>query len=395
MISPYSSKVLEPLHVENYSNRKFLIDQAQSIPSIVVSSAAAANAVMLGGGYFTPLKGYMGLADVLNVSEHMCLSSGLFWPTPVVNMVREDSLTEEIKSASKIALLDPNVEGYPVIAVQSVDKIETMTGQQVSEITEQVFGTTDSRHPGVEAFSGAGNTLISGTIEVLNYSYFETEFPDTFRTAVEIRNEIKKRGWETVIAFQTRNPMHRAHEELCRIAQKQLNADGILVHMLLGKLKEGDIPADIRNASIRKMVELYFPENTVMVTGYGFDMLYAGPREALLHAIFRQNVGCSHLIVGRDHAGVGDYYGAFDAQTIFDSIPEETLQIEIFRGDHTVWCFKCGEVVMMKDCPHDKEDYLLLSGTRVREILSEGKELPPEFSRPEVAKILSEYYQTL
>ena len=395
MIRPYSSKVLESLHVENYSHRKFLIDHAQSIPSIVVSSAAAANAVMLGGGYFTPLKGYMGLADVLNVSEHMCLSSGLFWPTPVVNMVREDSLTEEIKSASKIALLDPNVEGYPVIAVQSVDKIETMTGQQVSEITEQVYGTTASKHPGVEAFSGVGNTLISGTIEVLNYSYFETEFPDTFRTAVEIRNEIKKRGWETVIAFQTRNPMHRAHEELCRIAQKQLNADGILVHMLLGKLKEGDIPADIRNASIRIMVELYFPENTVMVTGYGFDMLYAGPREALLHAIFRQNVGCSHLIVGRDHAGVGDYYGAFDAQTIFESIPEGTLQIEIFRGDHTVWCFQCGEVVMMKDCPHDKEDYLLLSGTRVREILSEGKELPPEFSRPEVTKILSEYYQTL
>ena len=395
MIKPYNSEVLQPLHVQNQSHRKFLIDQAQRIPSIIVSSAAAANAVMLGGGYFTPLKGYMGLADVLNVSEKMCLSSGLFWPTPVVNMVREDSLTEEIKSASKIALLDPNVEGCPVIAVQSVDKIETITGQQVSEITEQVYGTTDSRHPGVEAFSGAGNTLISGDIEVLNYSYFETEFPDTFRTAVEIRDEIKKRGWETVIAFQTRNPMHRAHEELCRIAQKQLSADGILVHMLLGKLKEGDIPADIRNASIRKMVELYFPENTVMVTGYGFDMLYAGPREALLHAIFRQNAGCSHLIVGRDHAGVGDYYGAFDSQTIFDSIPEETLQIEIFRGDHTVWCFKCEEVVMMRDCPHDKEDYLLLSGTRVREILSEGKELPHEFSRPEVAKILSEYYQTL
>ena len=337
----------------------------------------------------------MGLADVLNVSEQMRLNSGLFWPTPVVNMVREDSLTEEIRSAAKIALLDPNVEGHPVIAVQSVDKIETMTGQQVSEISEQVYGTTDSKHPGVASFFAAGNTLISGKIEVLNYSYFETEFPDTFRTAVEIRHEIKKRGWETVIAFQTRNPMHRAHEELCRIAQKQLNADGILVHMLLGKLKEGDIPADIRNASIRKMVELYFPENTVMVTGYGFDMLYAGPREALLHAIFRQNAGCSHLIVGRDHAGVGDYYGAFDAQTIFESIPDQTLKIEIFRGDHTVWCFKCEEVVMMRDCPHDKEDYLLLSGTRVREILSEGKKLPPEFSRPEVAEILSEYYQNL
>ena len=395
MIEPYSSKVLLPLHVQDHSHRKSLLDQAKVIPSIVISSAAAANAVMLGGGYFTPLKGYMGLSDVLNVSEQMCLNSGLFWPTPVVNMVREDSLTEEIRSAAKIALLDPNVEGNPVIAVQSVDKIEKMTGQQVSEISEQVYGTTDSKHPGVASFFAAGNTLISGEIEVLNYSYFETEFHDTFRTAVEIRTEIKKRGWETVIAFQTRNPMHRAHEELCRIAQKQLNADGILVHMLLGKLKEGDIPADIRNASIRKMVEMYFPENTVMVTGYGFDMLYAGPREALLHAIFRQNAGCSHLIVGRDHAGVGDYYGAFDAHTRFESIPDQTLQIEIFRGDHTVWCFKCEEVVMMRDCPHDKEDYLLLSGTRVREILSEGKKLPPEFSRPEVAEILSEYYQNL
>jgi len=392
MISPYNSEVLQPLHVQNQTRRKILLDQAQRIPSIVVSSAAAANAVMLGGGYFTPLKGYMGLADVLSVSKHMRLTSELFWPTPVVNMVRDNSLTEEIKSAKKIALRDPNVEGCPVIAVQSVDKIEAITDQQVGKVVEQVYGTTDSRHPGVEAFSAAGNTLISGDIEVLNYSYFETEFPDTFRTAVEIRNEIKQRNWETVIAFQTRNPMHRAHEELCRMAQKELNADGILVHMLLGKLKEGDIPADIRNDSIRKMVELYFPENT---TGYGFDMLYAGPREALLHAIFRQNAGCTHLIIGRDHAGVGDYYGAFDAQTIFDSIPEGTLQIEIFRGDHTVWCFKCEEVMMMRDCPHDKGDYLLLSGTRVREILSEGKELPPEFSRPEVAKILSEYYQTL
>ena len=195
--------------------------------------------------------------------------------------------------------------------------------------------------------------------------------------------------------FQTRNPMHRAHEELCRMAQNELNSDGILVHMLLGKLKKGDIPADVRDASIRKMVELYFPENTVMVSGYGFDMLYAGPREAVLHAIFRQNSGCSHLIVGRDHAGVGDYYGAFDSQTIFENIPEGALQIQIFQGDHTVWCHKCEKVMMMRDCPHGMEDYLLLSGTRVREILANGEKLPPEFSRPEVAEILSEYYQAL
>ena len=395
MIKPYGSEILTPLFVKDESRRKMLLEEAEKIPSVVVSSAAAANAVMLGGGYFNPLNAYMNLADVMAVAEGMQMPSGLMWPTPVVNLLEGDALSKELKAAPKIALRDPNVEGNPVIAIQSVDKIEQMSAEQISTVCTQIYGTSSTEHPGVAAFVYAGNTLISGTVEVLNFSYFSIDFPDTFRTAVEIRDEIKERGWETVIAFQTRNPMHRAHEELCRMAQKELNADGILVHMLLGKLKKGDIPAEVRNASIRKMVELYFPKNTVMVTGYGFDMLYAGPREAVLHAIFRQNSGCSHLIVGRDHAGVGDYYGAFDAQTIFDTIPEGALQIEIFRGDHTVWCNKCEKVMMMRDCPHGKEDYLLLSGTRVREILSKGEELPPEFSRPEVANILSEYYQTL
>ena len=395
MIKPYGSEILTPLLVKDKGRRKMLLEEAEKIPSVVVSSAAAANAVMLGGGYFNPLNAYMNLADVMAVAEGMQMPSGLMWPTPVVNLLKANSLTEELKSAAKIALRDPNVEGNPVIAIQSVDKIEQMSAEQISTVCKQIYGTSSTEHPGVAAFVAAGDTLISGTVEVLNFSYFSTDFPETFRTAVEIRNEIKERGWETVIAFQTRNPMHRAHEELCRMAQKELNADGILVHMLLGKLKKGDIPAEVRNASIKKMVELYFPENTVMVSGYGFDMLYAGPREAVLHAIFRQNSGCSHLIVGRDHAGVGDYYGAFDAQTIFDKIPEGALQIGIFRGDHTVWCNKCEKVMMMRDCPHGKEDYLLLSGTRVREILANGEALPPEFSRPEVAQILAEYYQTL
>ena len=395
MIKPYGSEILTPLLVKDKAHRKMLLEEAEKIPSVVVSSAAAANAVMLGGGYFNPLNAYMNLADVMAVAEGMQMPSGLMWPTPVVNLLKANSLTEELKSAAKIALRDPNVEGNPVIAIQSVDKIEQMSAEQISTVCKQIYGTSSTEHPGVAAFVAAGDTLISGTVEVLNFSYFSTDFPETFRTAVEIRNEIKERGWETVIAFQTRNPMHRAHEELCRMAQKELDADGILVHMLLGKLKKGDIPAEVRNASIKKMVELYFPENTVMVSGYGFDMLYAGPREAVLHAIFRQNSGCSHLIVGRDHAGVGDYYGAFDAQTIFDKIPEGALQIGIFRGDHTVWCNKCEKVMMMRDCPHGKEDYLLLSGTRVREILANGEALPPEFSRPEVAQILAEYYQTL
>ena len=188
--------------------------------------------------------------------------------------------------------------------------------------------------------------------------------------------------------------MHRAHEELVRMAMKSVNADGAVIHMLLGKLKKGDIPADVRDAAIRKMVECYFEKNTVEITGYGFDMLYAGPREAVLHAVFRQNMGATHLIVGRDHAGVGDYYGGFDAQTIFDDISSNDLKIKIFRGDHTVWCNKCEEVVMMRDCPHGKEDYLLLSGTKVRAMLAAGEALPKEFARPEVAKILMDYYQS-
>ena len=395
MIKPYSSEVLNPLYVKEESRRKILLGESENIPSVVISSAAAANAVMLGSGYFNPLSGYMNLAEVLCVAEQMQMPSGLLWPTPVVNQLKGNFLPEKIKSATKIKLCDPNIEGNPVIAIQSVEKIEKMSDEQIRNVSEQIYGTSSYEHPGVAAFVDSGDTLISGPIDVLNYSYFSTEFPDTFKTALEIRNEIQERGWETVVAFQTRNPMHRAHEELCRMAQKKLNTDGILVHMLLGKLKKGDIPAEVRNTSIRKMVDLYFPENTVMIAGYGFDMLYAGPREAVLHAIFRQNSGCSHLIVGRDHAGVGDYYGAFDSQTIFERLPDGILQIEIFRGDHTVWCHKCKKVMMMRDCPHGKEDYLLLSGTRVREILANGEELPPEFSRPEVAEILSEYYQTL
>jgi len=264
-------------------------------------------------------------------------------------------------------------------------------------MTEKVYGTTDSAHPGVDAFNSQGRLAISGPIQVLNFSYFQTDFPDTFRTAVEIRNEIVERGWNTVVAFQTRNPMHRAHEELCKMAMDAVDADGVIIHMLLGKLKSGDIPGTVRDAAIRKMAELYFPPNTVSITGYGFDMLYAGPREAVLHAYFRQNMGATHFIIGRDHAGVGDYYGAFDAQTIFETdVPEGALQIEMFNADHTAYSKKLNRVVMMRDAPdHSKDDFVLLSGTKVREMLGQGIAPPPEFSRPEVAEILMNYYQTL
>jgi sulfate adenylyltransferase len=319
-------------------------------------------------------------------------ADGTFFPVPVLNMLES---AEGITVGEKIALLDPNVEGNPVIAIQEVTAIDIASDAELEAIAEEIFSTLDKGHPGVDAFLSQGNVLVSGPIQVLNFSYFDTDFPETFRTAVSIREEIASRGWNKVVAFQTRNPMHRAHEELCRMAMDDLGTDGILIHMLLGKLKKGDIPADVRDTCIRTMVDNYFPENTVMITGYGFDMLYAGPREAVLHAYFRQNCGCTHFIVGRDHAGVGDYYGAFDAQTIFaERVPAGSLAIEIYNADHTAFSKKLGKVVMMRDAPdHEKDDFVLLSGTKVREMLGNGIAPPPEFSRPEVAQVLMDYYQ--
>jgi sulfate adenylyltransferase len=393
VIKPHGSDTLNPLFVYDTEKHHQLMQEAESLPSLTLNSAAAANAVMLGAGYFNPLKGYMNLADALSVAESLHTKEGLFWPTPVLNIAQD---TSGIAGASRIALRDPNTEGNPVMAIMDVDAIETASNEQIQFMAGEIFGTNDPEHPGVATFTSLGNQVISGNIQVLSFSYFQNDFPDTFRTAVEIRNEISERGWEKVVAFQTRNPMHRAHEELCRMAMERLNADGVVVHMLLGKLKKGDIPAPVRDACIRKMVELYFPKNSVMVTGYGFDMLYAGPREAVLHAVFRQNMGATHLIVGRDHAGVGDYYGAFDAQTIFDEkVPEGALDIEIFRADHTAYSKKLNRVVMMNEAEdHKKEDFILLSGTKVRQMLGDGIAPPPEFSRPEVAQILMDYYQS-
>ena len=393
MIKPHGSDALNPLFIADDAQRAALIEEAATLEQVLVSSAAAANAVMLGGGYFNPLNGYMTKADALSVAKSMTTESGLFFPVPVLNLLGE----ADFAVGDRLALRDPNVEGNPVVAIQTVSSIEQFSTQDLQEVAQAVYGTTDEAHPGVAAFLSQGSYAVAGDIQVLNFSYFETDFADTFRTAVQIRQDIANSGWNKVVAFQTRNPMHRAHEELCKMAMEAVEADGCVIHMLLGKLKAGDIPADVRDASIREMVANYFPENSVMVTGYGFDMLYAGPREAVLHALFRQNMGATHFIIGRDHAGVGDYYGAFDAQTIFDEqVPEGALEIEIFRADHTAYSKKLNKVVMMRDVPdHEFEDFVILSGTKVRELLGNGIAPPPEFSRPEVAKILMDYYQSL
>ncbi len=396
MIKPVGSDELNPLFVYDSDQHDALKHEAESLPSLLVSSQAAANAVMMGSGYFNPLTGYMNVADAMGAAEKMLMTNGAFFPVPVMNLASAEQV-EALGGAKRIALRDPNVEGNPVLAVMDIEAIEEVTAEQMAVMTDKVYRTSDPEHPGVAAFNGQGNLALSGPIQVLNFSYFSEDFPDTFRTAVEIRNEIQERGWKKVVAFQTRNPMHLAHEELCHMAMDRLGCDGLVIHMLLGKLKPGDIPAPVRDAAIRKMVELYFPPNSAMVTGYGFDMLYAGPREAVLHAYFRQNMGATHFIIGRDHAGVGDYYGAFDAQTIFDEeVPAGALDIEIFRADHTAWSKKLNKVVMMCEAEgHEKEDFVLLSGTKVREMLGNGIAPPKEFSRPEVAQILIDYYQSL
>jgi sulfate adenylyltransferase len=256
-----------------------------------------------------------------------------------------------------------------------------------------VYKTTDAEHPGVAMVMAQGDVNLAGPVKVLSRGGFPETYGKLFKTPAETRTEFAEMGWSRIAAFQTRNPMHRSHEYLAKIAIEI--CDGVLIHSLLGKLKAGDIPADVRSESIASLCENHFVENTVMQAGYPLDMRYAGPREALLHALFRQNYGCSHLIVGRDHAGVGDYYGPFDAHHIFDEIPEDALETQPLRIDWTFWCYKCGGMASMKTCPHEAEDRLLLSGTKLRKMLSEGEDPPPEFSRPEVVAILQKYYAGL
>ncbi len=272
MIKPHGSETLNPLFVAEPGLNQALCKKAESMPSVVISSASAANAVMLGGGYFNPLTGYMNKADAICVANSMHTTSGLFWPTPVLCMVEN---ADGLVVGQTVALRDPNVSGNPVIATLDLEAIEDISGDEMALISDKVYRTTDQEHPGVAEFYAQGRVLLSGSIKVLNFSYFQTDFAETFRTAVEIRQAIEDNGWEKVVAFQTRNPMHLAHEELCRIAMERVGADGCVIHMLLGKLKPGDIPANVRDAAIRKMAELYFPPNSVMITGYGFDMLYA------------------------------------------------------------------------------------------------------------------------
>ena len=361
--------------------------RAQNLPKVKVSSRESGDIIMLGIGGFTPLDGFMTKADWQGECDGMKMANGLFWPVPIT-LSTDKATADGIKTGSEVSLVDG--ETGEIMATMKVT--EKYTIDKAHECM-QVYKTTDLAHPGVKMVMEQGDVNFSGPIKVLTTGTFKQEYGDQFLTPAETRAKFEKLGWSKIAAFQTRNPMHRSHEYLAKIAIETM--DGVLIHSLLGALKPGDIPAEVRSEAISVLVENYFAPNTVIQAGYPLDMRYAGPREALLHALFRQNYGCSHLIVGRDHAGVGDYYGPFDAQKIFDEIPKDALETKNMNIDWTFWCKKCGGMASQRTCPHTKEDRILLSGTKVRAMLSEGQNLPVEFSRPEVAKVLQKYYAGL
>ncbi len=361
--------------------------RARTLPKLRVSSREKGDLIMLGIGGFTPLEGFMTRADWEGVCDGYRTASGLFWPIPIT-LSAEEAEAEGIATGSEIALVDP--DGDEVLATLRVT--EKYRIDKAHECMS-VFRTTEAAHPGVKLVMQQGEVNLAGPVKVLSDGGFKARYGSLFMTPAETRAEFERQGWSRVAAFQTRNPMHRSHEYLAKVAIE--TCDGVLVHSLLGALKAGDIPADVRTRAIGVLIDKYFRPGTVVQAGYPLDMRYAGPREALLHALFRQNYGCSHQIVGRDHAGVGSYYGPFDAHRIFDEIPAGALETQPLKMDVTFWCYKCGGMASGRTCAHADADRLQVSGTQLRKWLGEGSPVPAEFSRPEVLDVLQAYYKTL
>ncbi|MEK6658009.1 MAG: sulfate adenylyltransferase, partial [Nitrospirota bacterium] len=359
------------------------LKRAKTLKQVKITSRESGDLIMMGIGGFTPIDGFMGYEDWKDICSDYRMIDGTFWPIPITL-----STDEDVKAGDEIALFsDEYNEIMATMKVKDVYKIDK------EYECKEVFKTTDMEHPGVKMVMNQAGKNLAGPVKVLSQGTFPNEYKGIYLTPFESRKMFVDKGWKTVAAFQTRNPMHRSHEYLAKIAIE--TCDGVFVHMLLGKLKPGDIPSDVRQKAIDVLTEKYFVKNTIVIGGYPLDMRYAGPREALLHALFRQNYGCSHLIVGRDHAGVGEYYGPFDAHKIFDEIPKDALETKPLKIDWTFWCHKCDGMASMKTCPHGKEDRILLSGTKLRKMLSEGEAVTDKFSRPEVLDILRKYYEGL
>ncbi|HCX33869.1 MAG TPA: sulfate adenylyltransferase [Rhodocyclaceae bacterium] len=386
LVNPHGGGALKPLllHGKELAAERA---RAATLPRIRVSSREKGDIIMLGIGGFTPLDGFMTRADWEGVCDGMKMANGLFWPIPITLSV-DEVVADSIKTGADIALVDPDSD--EILATMRVsEKYDIDKAHECA----MVFKTTDLEHPGVKMVMEQGDINLAGPVKVLSQGEFPAKYGELFMTPAQTRALFESYGWSKVAAFQTRNPMHRSHEYLAKVAIE--TCDGVMIHSLLGNLKPGDIPAEVRAKAIGTLIEKYFVKKTVVQAGYPLDMRYAGPREALLHALFRQNYGCSHLIVGRDHAGVGSYYGPFDAHHIFDEIPKGSLETQPLKIDWTFWCYQCGGMASARTCPHGDKERLLVSGTKLRKALSEGAEVAAEFSRPEVMAILREYYAGL
>ncbi|CAK0752411.1 Sulfate adenylyltransferase [Gammaproteobacteria bacterium] len=386
LVRPHGGGELKILLLQGAAQEAELA-RAATLPQVRMSSRETGDLIMLGIGGFTPLEGFMTRADWEGVCDGYKMASGLFWPIPVT-LSTNKATADGLKVGGDVALVDDETG-----SIMGTMKVTEKYAIDKEHECIMVYKTTDMEHPGVKMVMEQGEVNLAGPVKVLSTGDFAEKYGALFMTPTETRALFESNGWSTVAAFQTRNPMHRSHEYLAKVAVE--TCDGVLIHSLLGKLKPGDIPAEVRARSIDTLVENYFAKNTVVQAGYPLDMRYAGPREALLHALFRQNYGCSHLIVGRDHAGVGSYYGPFDAHHIFDEIPKDALETKPLKIDWTFWCYRCGGMASMRTCPHDDKERLLLSGTKLRKALSEGGDVPTEFSRPEVLSILREYYASL
>ncbi len=386
LVPPHGGGQLTPLLL----NDDELIDErenAKSLQVIQMTSRETSDLIMMAIGAFSPLSGFMNQEDYKNVVDHMHLVDGTLWPIPITLSISEDQ-ADTVSIGSHVALRDE--ESRELMGSMAVtEKYEDDKNHEA----KMVFRTDEESHPGVSKLLAQKDILISGPVKVFSEGPYPQQFGQHFGRPAETRVLFEEKGWNTIAAFQTRNPIHRSHEYCTKIALEV--TDGLFIHPLVGKLKSVDIPADLRMKCYEVLLENYYPADRVVLKVYPMEMRYGGPREAVLHAIFRQNYGCSHLIIGRDHAGVGNYYGPFDAQKIFDEIGSEELRIKPLRIDWTFWCHKCDGMASMKTCPHGKEDRVLISGTELRKQLSQGQRPPKEFSRPEVAEILIDYYKSL
>jgi sulfate adenylyltransferase len=386
LVRPHGGGTLNPLLLPR-TERAAVIERAEKLTKVALSSREVSDLFMLAMGAYTPLEGFMGEEDWRCCCTDMMTSDGLFWPIPITCSCHED-LAGSIGIGEEIALLDGT--SGEILAVQRVT--EKYTIDRELECSE-VFRTTDPTHPGVYKVMAQPSINLAGPVMALSEGHYPDTYDGLYHRPAETRAMFEANGWSKIAAFQTRNPMHRSHEYLAKVAIEI--CDGLLIHQVLGELKSGDIPADVRSNAIDALVKNYFVPGTVIQAGCPIEIRYAGPREALLHAVFRQNFGCTHLVVGRDHAGVGTYYGPFDAQHIFDALPPGTMEIQPLKIDITFFCYKCNSMATGKTCPHRPEDRLAISGTRLREMFARREVIPAEFSRTEVIDVLQTYFDTL